>query len=278
MRTGYTVLGSCVLAAVVVAGGACGDDDGGDQATAVTVTVGADGIGVPDSIDAGPVEVTIDGADLDNPEVDFTKVATGTSEEAFVEMISGVVEGGPIPDALEANAGVISGTGVQTILLDSGDYFVWAEGPDGILAAPTTVTGDGGGDLADTDGTITARDFGFDVDVAAGESFTFRNDGPNELHHAVLVDFGDADPAVVEENFAELVSADEGAPPPEALADTVIDFEVGGSGVFTPGLSGTFAAPLESGHTYAVVCFISDRAGGAPHAIEYDMWEVFQVS
>jgi hypothetical protein len=31
------------------------------------------------------------------------------------------------------------------------------------------------------------------------------------------------------------------------------------SGVFGPGGSGMFEAPFEAGHTYAALCFISDR-------------------
>lgn len=278
MRTTSIVLGGVALAAVVLASGACGDDDGGDQAAGVTVTLGADSLEVPSSIEAGLVEVTVEGDIPENPEIDFTKVADGTTADEFAEMIGGVVQGGPVPDTLEANAGVLAGSGPQTITLEPGAYFVWAEGPDGVMLAATTVTGEGGGELPDGDGSITAHDYRFDVDVSGGEDFTFRNEGPNEIHHAVLVDFGDTDPAVVEENLAAFLAAEEGDPPPEALADAEVDFEVGGSGVFTPGLGGTFSADVESGNTYAVVCFISDRAGGPPHAIAYGMWDVFQAA
>ena len=49
------------------------------------------------------------------------------------------------------------------------------------------------------------------------------------------------------------------------------------SPVFGPGSSGTFEAPFEQGHTYAVMCFIQDRDGGLPHVLQHQMYDVFQV-
>jgi len=37
------------------------------------------------------------------------------------------------------------------------------------------------------------------------------------------------------------------------------------------------AAPLQSGRTYAFVCFINDRAGGPPHAFANDMFKAVAV-
>lgn len=148
----------------------------------------------------------------------------------------------------------------------------------GLLTASMTVTDGDVGELPSTDGTITAQDYEFSVDVQAGDRFTFRNEGPDQLHHAVLFSFGDLDPAVVEENIPGFF-AEEDAPPPEAFADLDFEnFEAGGSAVFSAGLGGTFDAVLESGTTYAAVCFISDKTGGPPHVAAYDMYEVFQVS
>jgi hypothetical protein len=39
----------------------------------------------------------------------------------------------------------------------------------------------------------------------------------------------------------------------------------------------TFTAQLESGNTYAVVCFIQDLPGGPPHAFGHNMFKVFAV-
>jgi hypothetical protein len=94
------------------------------------------------------------------------------------------------------------------------------------------------------------------------------------------MDFGTNDPDVVEDEFMSLLES-EGDP--SAMGDSEldmdqVDFEFGGSGVFGPdGAAGTFDASFQDGNTYVVVCFIQDRTGGPPHAIAYDMWQVFQV-
>jgi hypothetical protein len=279
VRNTRTVLMLVGVLALVAA--ACGNDSG--TATAITVTVNGDSISVPSEIDAGVVEVTITGEIDPESEVDFTKVTAGTTGEKFTEGMLGVLAGGPFPDFFEGNAGVFAGAVPMSVTLEPGAYFVWSEtGVEGeepaLLISEATVTGVADGELPDTDGTITVQDYSFDVDVSAGDTYTFKNEAANQSHHAVLVNFGDLDPALVEENLPAFIQADESTPPPEAFAD--VDFDnafIPGSGVFSPGFSGTFSTTLESGNTYAVLCFIQDRAGSAPHAIAYDMFEVFQV-
>ncbi len=275
-RNSWTFLMLVGVVALVAA--ACSSD----TATQVTVTVNGDSISVPSEIDAGVVEVTITGEMNVGDEVDFTKVTAGTTGEQFIEGMLGVGEGGPFPDFFEGNAGVSLGKNLSpmSVTLEPGAYFVWTEveGGEDLLTSEVTVTGAAGGELPDTDGIITVRDYSFDVDVSAGDTYTFKNEAENQTHHAVLINFGDLDPALVEENLPAFIQADENTPPPDAFAE--VDFDnafIPGSGVFSPGFSGTFSTTLESGNTYAVLCFIQDLAGSAPHAIEYDMFDVFQV-
>lgn len=152
-------------------------------------------------------------------------------------------------------------------------------GPPSFFVTSATVTGEAEGELPDTEGSITASDYEFEVDLVAAEdgTFTFRNDG-EQFHHAVVFNFGDIAPEDVEENLVEFMGSEGDTPPPEPFAQLDFEqFEAGGSGVFGPGGAGTFAATLESGNTYAVVCFIQDRSGGPPHVVAYDMFEVFTV-
>lgn len=67
------------------------------------------------------------------------------------------------------------------------------------------------------------------------------------------------------------------ARPPAGINMSQVIFEFASSGVFGPDASGTFEAPFEAGHTYAALCFIQDREGGAPDAIQHDMYDVFTV-
>lgn len=298
-----------VVATMIIAA-ACGNDDGDDASTttraaATTTTAGTEvaaqvldlaaseeGLtGLPAEIGAGVVTVRLTVSEaLDSPdfELDFTRVAEGTSEEDFEAGLVPLLEGGPFPDFLLDNAGV--GVGEFSIELEEGLHIVWFElgsgedegedaAPPEIVTTTLTVTGEAGGELPETGGTITATDYAFDVDVVAGDSFTFVNQSRAQFHHAILLDFGTLDPATVEENLPAFIASEEGEEPPPAFAD--LDFESlfagGGSGVFGPGSAGTAMANLESGSTYAVVCFIQDRTGGPPHVVGHDMFEVFQV-
>lgn len=317
---------SAILAIALSLGlvlGACGDDtasdtatgdntseDGGEAAEAsLTVKLSTDGLEVPEEISAGLVEVTVD-TDLEDGEVNFTKVASGTTEEDFRAAIASATSGGEIPEILEATAGL---HGTEFVQIPEGDLFVWAdppspegegegeegaegepaaeeeggegggeEGPDpsSFLVAATKATGDAGGELPEEIGSITAREYSFDVDVQAGqEKFEFTNAGPDQIHHVVLVDFGTIAPDVVEENLEAFLQTEGEGEPPAAFKDLNPEkaFDVGGSGVFTPGLGGTASAKFESGNTYAAICFLQDRAGGPPHVFGKGMRTVFKV-
>ena len=330
---------SAILAIALSLGlvlGACGDDstpsanddDSGESGDAgsggFTVTVSADGIELPAEVTGGVVEVTLE-ADDDEAEVNFSKVAVGTTEDQFKAAIAQTVSGGPIPDFIEAETGVLGhegGGGTSTLVLPEGDYIAWSERnsdeegeggegeeegegdatttsqapegeggesedgegdqlkPEDFLTATFTVTAGEAGDLPDAGGnSITARDYSFDVKVAAdAKEFVFRNEGPAQFHHVVLFNFGDIAPSVVEENLPAFFESEEDAPPPPAFKD--LDFEnleAGASTVLSPGLGATSSAEFESGNTYAAVCFINDRTGGPPHAIANGMRTVFTV-
>ena len=153
--------------------------------------------------------------------------------------------------------------------------------PEAVLTAPFKVTPGEAGDLPEADGNeIIARDYTFDVKVKAGaKEYVFRNEGPDQLHHVVLFNFGELEPAVVEQNLPAFFEGGEDAPPPPAFKDVNFEtLEAGDGPVLTPGLGAVIpAAGFESGTTYAAVCFIQDRTGGPPHAIGKGMRTVFTV-
>jgi hypothetical protein len=139
----------------------------------------------------------------------------------------------------------------------------------------------GGADVSaadiESDGLVEAVDYGFEVpQLEAGkQTLTFENTSEEQLHHAIVFGFEEGiDEAAAEEAFKAMLSAGPDSPPP---AGTPEPDEVGFSYVFGPGNGGTFEVELESGRTYAVVCFIQDRTGGPPHAIAHEMVEFFTV-
>jgi hypothetical protein len=135
-----------------------------------------------------------------------------------------------------------------------------------------------GADLPDEDGRIEMFDYGFELpELEAGShTFALENTSDAEFHHAIVMGFPEGtDEEEAREAFDALVAADEeGGPPPE---DTPEPEMVAGSPIFGPEVGGLFDVELESGRTYAFVCFIHDRAGGPPHAFAHDMVEFASV-
>jgi hypothetical protein len=263
-------------------------DGSAAEGEAVDVTITADGIeGVPEELAAGLLDVTVDDQSEDGSaggDVSFTKVEPGTTPEDFAKGLGPVFAGGPFPDHMLNSAGV---NDEGSIVLDEGEYIVWADlasnadresTPEDILTATLKVgPGDAEASLPETDGEIVATDYHFDVDApAGGKTLTFRNDSKEQWHHVLIVDFGTNDPEVVEENLQAILEA-EGEDLPEGIDGDQINFDFATSSVFGPGSAGTFPAELEEGNTYVALCFISDVDGGAPHAIQHGMHEVFQA-
>ncbi len=307
--------------------GACGDDDstesaGGDDSsdarTSIYVSLSMDGVEVPDELEGGIVNVIMD-TELEAGEVNFTRVAPGTTEEAFRQGIADYYGGGPLPEFVQATSGIAGDKGATeaTLTLSEGEYIVWSvpeppegeedgeggeesaeapeesaaggeeggeEGgggppPEAVLTRSVAVTGGEAGDLPEADGRITARDYTFDVEVTGStEQVVFFNDGPDQYHHAILIDFENLDPKVVEENLPALFESEEGTPPPDVFKDIDLEGpEAGFTGVFSPGLGGISPMKIEEGKTYVLACFLPDKTGGPPHAIAKGMRTVFKA-
>ncbi len=266
--------------------------------------------GVPQQLGAGVFDITFENAGQVEHELAFVEIGDTPVDEVG-EALAPTLEGGPFPDFLGKLAIPATAEGGETVetttLLAEGNYalictFTGAapepgasttttggvgpetEGPQGPphyelgMIQPVAVTG---GDtelvLPEAESTVTASDYAFDVNVSAGrQRVNFTNAGPEQIHHAVFFAFKEGvDEAAAQGALRAFVtSEDQQAPPPpeldlEAMAQ---DF-----GLFSSGLGATYEAEFESGRTYAVVCFIQDRAGGPPHIIAHDMKEVFTV-
>jgi hypothetical protein len=258
------------------------------EPVAVAVTLTETGIeGLPTDLVAGLIDVTVtDETEAAGGELNLTLVEPGTDVEAFETGLASLFEGGPFPDYFLNNTGA---AGHTMTTVDAGEYFAWIDLAanldrpstiDDIIAVPLTVgEGDDDAVIPPTDGgSIRAGDYLFDADVTPrGTTITFTNSSDNQFHHVSLMDFGTSDPAVVEANLPALLESEEDAPLPEGIDPAQINFEFAFSPVFGPGSSGTFEAAFEDGHTYVALCFIQDREGGLPHAIQHGMYDVFQV-
>jgi plastocyanin len=296
---------------------ACGDDSGDDDAATGTTkadeAVEPTSLDVtavdyafedaPSSIPSGLVTVKLTNSGKVEHEVALVEIGDTPLEEFIPSFTPAIAEGGPFPaeaehvaapveigpgDTASATFTVAPGTYAMLCTLTgdaskpAGDDGEPAEGDPHMtkgMAQVIEVTDSGAAlDLPDADGTITAKDYSFDPQVKAGDTtINFINDGPDEIHFASISEFPEGiDEAAATTAFKAFLTADENTPPP---ADAPEPEDVGFSGVFSSGLGSQFTVPggFESGRTYVLACFISDRAGGPPHAIAHDMYKVFTV-
>lgn len=145
------------------------------------------------------------------------------------------------------------------------------------MVVPLAVTPGDADTLPEADAEVTAREYTFDVEglEAGDETINFVNDGPDQIHHAVVLEFPEGvDEAGAEAAFRSFGAAEGGGPPPEGTPEPTNEF---GSSVFDPGRGGTFTGQFQAGRTYVFACFINDRAGGPPHAFANDMFKAVTV-
>jgi plastocyanin len=281
--------------------GACG---GGDEAFDLSIeTIDYAFQNVPAEVPAGLVEITLDNLGAVSHEFALVEIGDAPLDQFFTDFAPVISEGGPIPEYVKAVMVPIEVGGGESastsFTITEGTYAVFCaltgdaegtpaegeeegEGPPHFTLgmAQIIVVGPGEADAAlpEADGTVTASDYAFEADVQAGDTvINFTNDGPNEVHFAAVSVFPEGTTAEEgEAAFAALLAAPPDAPPPEGA---LLPEDIAFSGIASDGLGVQFEVPggFESGRTYIFTCFISDRAGGPPHAVAYQMYEVFTV-
>lgn len=303
-----------VVASAVLAG--CGDDDDSDEAGDDTTEepsgedgegeeTGGDALevtaldytftGLPEEIPGGNVTVQLTNGGEAAHEIAFVNIGEESNAETFFDDFGPVIqEGAPFPDYVTnlagANEAMPGDDFTATYQLDAGTYMVFCaltgtpEEPEGESGPPhfvsgmqqvVTVTEGELAELPEGDGDITASDYEFDVDLSAGDQvINFVNNGPND-HFAGIARYPDG--TTVEEAEAAMkgMMGSEDGPP----AGTPEPEDIGFSGISSAGkgLQFELEAPLEPG-VYSFACFISDRAGGPPHAIGHEMIEVVEIT
>ncbi len=255
----------------------------------------------PTEIDAGLVTVSFKNDGEFTHEAALLEIGDLSIEE-FLTQFTPVVqeEGAPLPDVTQHVSSPVAAdpgeTVERTFTVAEGSYVLLCtfndaeseggdpEGGEGdadpLLTEPHFNRGQaqlltvGPGevpDLPEADGSITAHDYTFDVDVEAGdETINFLNTGvEDEIHFAALSEYPEGTTeAEALEAFSTFLNLEEGQAPPEGTLEPS-DEDFGYTGIFSKGLGNHIAISkqFKSGYTYVVVCFINDRAGGPPHAL-----------
>jgi hypothetical protein len=273
---------------------ACGGDggDGGTQATTppqpakVTVTATASGdqvkLDVPAQLKPGATELTLVNETKEQAELQLVQLDEG---HGLDELYPALESDGPapIPAWLHASGGVGETSPGQrrsvVVDLKAGSY-AWFSNttPEQEGAVPLyrrggagsfEVGGDpSGAQLPSTAAQITAKEIGPDdyrfeaTGLKAGTNqITFSNGGA-ELHHAVIARL--AEGATIEQAQEFFTSEDFKGPPP-------VDFDASEiTAVLDSGGKEVDTVELQSG-TYALLCFLGDRAGSPPHVVKAKM-------
>lgn len=251
----------------------------------------------PTELDAGLVELTFTNDGEYTHEAALLEIGDTPIEE-FLPLFTPVVqeEGAPLPDVTQHVSSAADADPGETVERT----FTVAEGTYALLCTFNDAESEGGdpegegetdplvtephfnrgqaqlltvgpgeaAELPEADGTITARDYTFDIDVDADdETINFLNTGAeDQIHFAAISEYPEGTTeAEALQAFGAFFSDD--GPPEGALEPSDDDF--GFSGVFSKDLGNHIAVSkqFKSGYTYVFACFINDRAGGPPHAL-----------
>jgi hypothetical protein len=251
---------------------------------------------IPAEIEGGVVNLDFTNDGKKKHEAIIVKVGS-TAKDQVINDITALVkgEGAPTPDYLDIYGGAAevpagSSTSVN-VRLAKGSYALIctlsdndslddpSKGPENAplhlaqgMFKPFKVTSENTAKMPAEEGTVVAKDYSFEFPkLGAGRhTLVFRNEG-KQPHFASISEFpegvtGEGAKAA----FRALLASEQGPPPgtPEPV-------DIGFAGPLSGGGEQTFDVELKGGRTYVVVCFMSDRAGGPPHAISRNMVSFF---
>ena len=287
-----------LLAAPALLLAACGGgDDGGTRATTppqpakVTVTATTSGkqvtFDLPAQLKQGATQLELVNNTKEPAELQIVQLDGGHTLAEFYPAIE-TEEPAPIPTWLHAYGGVGETSPGQTrsvvVDLKAGRY-AWFSGtaPEREGATPQykrggegsfEVTGDASGaQLPATQAQITAKelaptDYRFEASgfKAGTNQITFTNSGA-QLHHVLLAKLNKG---AALDQVVQFLSTQKGQPPVDFDASEITAvLDAGGRQVET--------VELQSG-SYALLCFLSDRAGSPPHVIKAKMIQEVKVA
>lgn len=265
-RVSKGTLAAIAAAFAAAAFTACGDE----EAQELTFTLTEQGKGAkifgPSSADTGIAEITLENETGSEGDMQLIRVEGDRSTEEVIEGLESAMKGQAFPEWFFGGGGVgivpAGDSGTVTQVLKSGTYYgidTEAGKPQASAIAVIDVTGEESDeDLEEGDGTVTAIEYGFEADeLPAGEvEIDFENGGA-QPHHLIAAPLkGDA----TAEDVEQAIKSEKGQPPIDEKGTQ-------NTAVLEGGESQVVTLDLEPGR-YALLCFISDRQGGPPHALK----------
>jgi len=257
-----------LLAAVALASCGSGEDETGDKALKLTFVVGSKGqattMNAPTSAEAGLAEITLENNSAGAADLQLIRVEGDHATEEVTKAMTDAVEGKAWPDWFFAAGGVgltVGGSSsTVTKVLQPGSYYAFNTEKPG-TTDETEVTGEPSDrELPEADAVIEAgRDgeysFTTPVLTAGTARVIFKNAG-EEPHHLIAAPLVGNSTAEDAERFFK---TKQGEPLNEAGFQSTAVLDSGESQLVT--------LRLGAGR-YALYCLISDRKGGARHALK----------
>jgi plastocyanin len=259
-----------LVALAAAALSACGDEEAQELAFTLSGEGKAAKLSGPTGADSGLAEITFDNESGKDADLQLLRVEGDRSAEETAEGLKKATRGQPFPDWFFAGGGAgatpADGSRTVTQVLEPGTYYAFdVEGDlDPKSALAIEVGGETSDEEVEADATVSAFEYGFESDSLTGGNteVVFENTGA-QPHHIVYAPLkGDARVADVK----SFLKTEKGKPPFE-------DKEIKSTAVIEGGEAQLVTLELESGR-YALLCFISDRQGGPPHAIKGMVGEV----
>lgn len=260
-----------VLIALGLGTTACSSSESDAESLSVTTSEPSAGkvtIAAPATVKAGLVEVKFKNSGKMPHDLQLIRVEGNHSVEEVLRVVGS--ESDPIPTWLHGEGGVANlapgKSNSATMDLQAGKYYMVdtnTDEDDNSFAQQggvkeLTVTGESEGKaLPSADVTITAKEYEFTIPALKAGTQTVKFDNVGKELHMVF-----ALPIVPGKTFADVKAAfaardDQGEPP--------VDFEnATGAEVIDNGKALVTKMTFKKG-SYAFVCFITDRTGGAPH-------------
>jgi hypothetical protein len=246
---------------------ACGDSD--DSAQSLSFELSGDGKAAkfsgPESAESGEAEITFTNETKEEAELQLLRVEGNHSAEEVVEGLEAASNGKPFPEWFFAGGGVSPAkpgeSGSVTQVLYPGTYYTTNTEADQIdpkSMLAFEVTGDEPDEELEGDATVQAAEYSFAPEgLTAGENeIAFENVGAQPHHLLIAPLKGDG----TVEDVEAAIKEEKGPPPFD-------ESKFQGTAVIEGGESQLVEMDLEPGR-YVMLCFISDRQGGPPHALK----------
>lgn len=254
---------------------ACGgsDDPSEPQSLAFTAAPEGDGVKVtgPTTAESGLAGISFQNDGDKESDLQLIRTEGDESVDDAVEATKSAIKGDPVPDwlLLAGGVGATAADESQSVtqVLEPGTYYAFDTSgqPNSEFAATIEVDGDAFDETVEADAEISAFEYGFETDglTTGMNQILFKNTGaqPHHIIYAPIV--GDATVADLEESIKS-----ESGPPP------IDEKKVKSTAVLEGGTDQLIDVDFAEPGRYALICFISDRQGGPPHALKGMIAEV----